>query len=285
MDSIYVSQLSDEIVLKACKQLDSHMIALKTGLIRELTDSIKNDIDIRIKGQITKDYKIINPESTYLGGTVVQNGNNGVWIDYLSIHDFFIKQVVKLFNSNEHIIYNGLVNANGKTIVVMTNFGNMYTTCFTWNCYYSQGSAVCNNPIPDVILNNIRLDVTFIKIIQLFPNDTKIDTLQKIIDMSKEYYIKFLTEFDLQTKYNVLIEENKKLQNEIIKLNEDIQDCKRIIKEAVPIENQCCICFGFTYKKQLLSPCGHTQYCEICIVKINKCALCKKDSNGIIKIF
>jgi hypothetical protein len=52
----------------------------------------------------------------------------------------------------------------------------------------------------------------------------------------------------------------------------------------VPLEEQCVICYKRTTKSHLLVPCGHTQYCEKCINKIDKCSLCRVDIAQVIKI-
>mgnify|MGYP006375016653 CR=1 FL=1 len=49
-------------------------------------------------------------------------------------------------------------------------------------------------------------------------------------------------------------------------------------------DHQCCVCFEPTSRNQVLSPCGHTQYCDTCIDKINVCALCRANITGRIRI-
>lgn len=78
-----------------------------------------------------------------------------------------------------------------------------------------------------------------------------------------------------------------KMQNkdDELNLNNKINSSQGKLQIDVPFENQCCICFGFTNKKKALIPCGHMQYCDECITKINKCSLCNRNFSGILTVF
>lgn len=49
--------------------------------------------------------------------------------------------------------------------------------------------------------------------------------------------------------------------------------------------NECCICMEEIKQKIALIPCGHTQYCNKCIISIDKCSLCNKPINGVLNLF
>ena len=90
---------------------------------------------------------------------------------------------------------------------------------------------------------------------------------------------------DLQNKYEKQLEENKILHDFLIEEKIISNELRENLKEAVPEKNQCCICFGYTDKKQSCVPCGHTQYCCKCIIKIKNCSICSAKIDQIIKLY
>ena len=51
-------------------------------------------------------------------------------------------------------------------------------------------------------------------------------------------------------------------------------------------ENKCVICFSGTHKKNVLVPCGHTQFCAKCIkTDFKTCPICRCDIEKVIKIY
>lgn len=52
-------------------------------------------------------------------------------------------------------------------------------------------------------------------------------------------------------------------------------------------QNECCICYNEIKVRYTLIPCGHTQFCENCIVKLpnQTCSICKLRFTQIFKIF
>jgi hypothetical protein len=81
------------------------------------------------------------------------------------------------------------------------------------------------------------------------------------------------------------ITELESLKNEIVKLKTENDLLEERIRDIIPIEHQCCICFGYTHKQQVCVPCGHTQYCTSCIQRIDKCALCNTHITNIVKLY
>ena len=83
---------------------------------------------------------------------------------------------------------------------------------------------------------------------------------------------------NLLEKYENCCHQNKKMKQQI-------QNMKNALETIIPLEYQCCICFNFTYKRIVLAPCGHTQYCEKCIAEINTCSLCNSTIKSKVKIY
>jgi hypothetical protein len=48
-------------------------------------------------------------------------------------------------------------------------------------------------------------------------------------------------------------------------------------------EYRCCVCYKFTERKQILVPCGHTQYCKVCIRGLKTCRVCKIKIKQVIQ--
>lgn len=74
----------------------------------------------------------------------------------------------------------------------------------------------------------------------------------------------------------------KKIDNDKIMIGKSILS---LVDELVPENKQCVICCKKSERKVALIPCGHTQYCETCIHKIDKCSLCRETKQGTLKIF
>lgn len=59
-----------------------------------------------------------------------------------------------------------------------------------------------------------------------------------------------------------------------------------INEDDIPNENKCSICFSKTDKKNIIVPCGHTQFCETCIKgRFDHCPICRSKVEKVIKIF
>lgn len=124
-----------------------------------------------------------------------------------------------------------------------------------------------NNPMFDDIYNIVHQTL-----IKLLPNYSQLFANEIIMN-------------DKKNNNNDEIDEINSLKNEITRLQEENDLLEDRIRDIIPIEHQCCICFGYTHKKQVCAPCGHTQYCESCINRIEKCALCNTHITNIIKLY
>lgn len=60
-----------------------------------------------------------------------------------------------------------------------------------------------------------------------------------------------------------------------------LSDCD----EEIAKDDECTICFNHTDRSQILVPCGHTKYCDICICKIKECSICHVNIKQIIRIY
>ena len=111
------------------------------------------------------------------------------------------------------------------------------------------------------------------------------DIIVKILNMNKKYSISMLVELDLQKKYDAILNEKEQLKIENITLKEKMKALENQLKDSIPAEHRCCICFGYTDKKKVCVPCGHGQYCSKCIEELTECALCSKTITSIVKLF
>lgn len=144
------------------------------------------------------------------------------------------------------------------------------------------------NPI--IIDRNIRVNSIFITIIQslLSINPYKSDiqsVINKLFDLNEKYFYKFLSTTDITKKYEQSILKISEKEKEITELNNKIKILEEKLKNAVPEENQCIICFGYTHKTKVLIPCCHTKYCDDCIMKLDTCSLCRTKVTMIKKIY
>ncbi len=111
------------------------------------------------------------------------------------------------------------------------------------------------------------------------------DIIVKILDMNKKYSMNMLVELDLQKKYEKLLNDKDTVDATNKLLEEKIKKLEDQLKDSIPVEHQCCICFGFTDKKTICVPCGHAQYCSQCIKKLSKCAICRETVTSVVKTY
>lgn len=90
---------------------------------------------------------------------------------------------------------------------------------------------------------------------------------------------------DLKQQINSQIQEIQIKDNIISKLESKTQELTNKLKKAIPEKYQCVICFEFTEKTRILVPCGHTQYCLVCIESISTCSICRNKITNTIKIY
>jgi hypothetical protein len=82
-----------------------------------------------------------------------------------------------------------------------------------------------------------------------------------------------------------LVKKNEQLQKTNESLGTKIEKLENQLKEAIPEQHRCCICFGHTEKKKACVPRGHMQYCEECIGSLQNCAICRKDITSFIALY
>ena len=109
--------------------------------------------------------------------------------------------------------------------------------------------------------------------------------VDNLLQINKKYFYNFMSSVDLQRKYESSLKIINNHEQTIKRLNEEKNKLREQLKNAIPLDNQCCICFGYTNKNKVCSPCGHRQYCDECIGKIKRCSLCQKDIDNIINLY
>lgn len=197
-------------------------------------------------------------------------------------------------------------NVNNSDILVhkwvcVTNYGNIYYN----DCdKYGGGPSTQNKKI----INDIKLHDACIELLgDIIPYVSSIEPIDKIIKLCKSYskswfvtndshiaktmtYEKmYLNECYKTNELHKTLKYFKIKNEELNKNNEELlneyTDLKKILTDTIPLENQCCICFGFTRKNKFLQPCGHTQYCNRCINEIKSCAVCESNIEQVKSIY
>lgn len=91
------------------------------------------------------------------------------------------------------------------------------------------------------------------------------------------------------TEYYIDGKKIEAINNKYISVQDSNNNITKIYKfvdsDDIPEGEQCIICFNRTMKDKALIPCGHTQYCNKCIIDIKTCSLCRKEVEKIIKIY
>ena len=86
------------------------------------------------------------------------------------------------------------------------------------------------------------------------------------------------------TKSHIRIDQKNEYY--IIKDGQNTTFYKFIKEEDIPDENKCVICFSRTQRKNVLVPCGHTQFCSKCAKEnLENCPLCRAKIEKVIKIY
>lgn len=127
---------------------------------------------------------------------------------------------------------------------------------------------------------------------EVFNNDKNVkfytelyEIIVKLLDMNKKYSMNMLVELDLQKKYEKLLKDKAMVDVTNKSLEDKIKKLENQLKESVPVEHQCCICFGYTDKNMICVPCDHAQYCDECINKLSNCAICRENVMTVVKTF
>jgi len=129
--------------------------------------------------------------------------------------------------------------------------------------------------------------ISFDDSVSLDQNEPMFDDIYNIVRQNLNKIVPNYLQQSCNNNYtnNNIINEIDSLKNEIARLKAENDFLEEKIRDIIPIEHQCCICFGYTHKQQVCVPCGHTQYCTNCIKRIDKCALCNTHITDIIKVY
>lgn len=312
---IYIHSLTENMLNKCTQTLVAQYDEIKNKLIEDLTNSIKIDIYDKIYGEKIKlEYKKYNIQEC-IASEIKQYGvPTPLTIKtLLPMKTQFFSIIQKKYNlkQNENIIYYYFINkqtvrydtddaylrscVDGCIITDLSTMitGNVVIQGYFKNFHYDNNNFMkqCNMNENNININihGTPLHPLFIKMLQdsgICPSNVDISNyFSNILKHNKEFYMMFLTEADLHKKMDTLINDNNMLQIKINELGKQVSDLQIKLKNAIPLENQCCICFSFTDKKKLIVPCGHTQYCDKCIFIIIDCGICRSKIDKIINIF
>jgi hypothetical protein len=78
-------------------------------------------------------------------------------------------------------------------------------------------------------------------------------------------------------------EENEKFEKRRVERVGRIQMRKKQLLEINTEE--CVICFEHKSNNKALVPCGHTNYCNICIDKLENCAVCRGKITSVLTLY
>lgn len=285
------------------EKFDSTFKSLKKEFCDDLIQSIRLDVWDQLNGAIKADeyksknqhafqniqIKCCNEETVGVILNDIKKMNDKILKkDEYYVYELLITNYVRHQNDPQIIEY---------SLVAMTNYSNMSYTTHRLN-------PLCNtpHPLPKIIELNVPLHSIFIDIFvtlktlslqDIFNTGSQYCTLtrlsdqwfkmlQEILNLNKKYYMNLLVSSDLQKKYEKSLDDNKKLEEDILKRKDAVE---QKLRDSIPVELQCCVCFGYTDKSHILVPCGHTNYCSTCINVINQCSVCRTLIEKVQKIY
>jgi len=280
--------------------IDSSEITKKQ---QQLIQGIRLDVWDQLNGHIVEEQKTHSQIAFINDKNRLINDNSFAGPDQRKAIDEMNNRKLK---NNEYYIYEIYVRQNELHTTNMTHYHYLLCTItnysnITWlelDCYntgYSKNYFTPKKIIElNVPLHNIFIDIFMslkkIPFINIYNytvdfNCSWFQVLQDILNLNKKYYMDLLVNSDLQKKYEKSLDDNKKLQEEINKLKLEKDSIEHKLKDSVPLEMQCCICFGYTDKSQLLVPWGHSNFCITCINSIKECSVCRTNVERVQKIF
>lgn len=287
---------------------------------QEFLDNISNrvllDISNKITSNVESEYTVISNSNNCLMEYIELNEGEHVIFDLENYYYTYTSSTN--YNMYYKIYYESLIVTNFSNMYnsgfyVSDNksaFGGLRKQTIKDSLNISK---TINNIILDPILINIIQSLTFAQIarpkIKLTGNYNIFSDLGKIkenvesrsnINPSKYYndtlgiigtilkinednYYKFLSTTNLTQKYEASLLQIQDYQGEIERQQLEIDKLKRKLADAVPIDNQCCICYGYTEKHKACVPCGHRQYCDDCIESITQCSICRAEVQQVNK--
>lgn len=260
---------------------------IPSKILGDITNTLNKNTEIDIQDLTDKDNLLLKDVDLNIG-------------EYIIFNEEKVRQRITIHNpcspSQAYEVYYSLI---------ITNMSNIYTQ----NCQY----LVNNNGKPRnahlikqhafqsmkplSIINNLELDPILIKIIQKIklPRMCFIGTSQleysprfeyivnfmkEIITINKEHFYRFISSVDLSNKYSSSLQIIQEQQDKIQNLKQEIEDLKSSLYESIPIDHRCGICFGYTDKSQIINPCGHSNICGTCEIKV--CPTCNVEVSSII---
>ena len=63
----------------------------------------------------------------------------------------------------------------------------------------------------------------------------------------------------------------------------EIQRLQKLL-QTFPENCRCILCSGYTDRRKVLVPCGHTLYCSVCIIQLKKCNICYAPIDHVINL-
>ena len=139
------------------------------------------------------------------------------------------------------------------------------------------------------------------------PMEFLVSYIQEVIKLNKEYCCRFINTYETQNEYDKLIATNNEKDIMIEKITAVNREKDAIIEELIAAnkekeammeeltvqlkylkdhEEPCCVCFERANKNKVLIPCGHRQYCDECVTRLDgKCAICRAGIGEIVDIY
>jgi hypothetical protein len=301
-----IKTFTQESLNNAIINMKKNFDNIKDNMIKDLIDGVRLDVYDKMYNSnddnCDKHFINIDDEKKIEDGLFSGAIDNIINLYKLKKREKYIHRIYSQSNT---------IQVNSKTYYarrvlygLITNYSNIYYIEYyeEYPSYRGRPSTNTREQIVNTYIHNIPLNNIYIEGIKAHSSligryharddsrnetihDNVINYYKSVLDLNKKNYIKLLAENDLREKYESLLKDNLKSQNNIKKMEEHIVELTNKLQETIPKEYQCCICFGFTDKKMLCSPCGHTQYCNKCIVDLKNCALCRKDIVNVVKIF
>ncbi len=185
-----------------------------------------------------------------------------------------IKPSLNLFIKNSHIILFNInnnyltINLDNKIIKIpCTNNHNVDINITEFSdlieiCNISNGERHILNLLTKKVKRNLKLIKGNSNFISATYNNKWC-----IYDIKKDKIIRY---FDNKLSY---------IDNDLF------YDGKQIYHMEIDTKNKCSKCNNERITNKIIIPCGHTKLCEKCFTKVkNKCPICNKDCDNIIKI-
>ena len=300
-----IKYFTNESLTNCLTKLDSKFQSLKKELCDDLIQGIRLDVWDQLNGVIkVENQNTQNKIANHMGLHAIDEINNKkLKKDEYYVYDFQITlQTQNRSNSEEGVYFR-------HSIFTITNYSNVsWSKHVSWsklgfsNIHQPTAPYSKKNIELNFRLHNIFIDIlTTLKKIP-FQNicggdgnidqgsifntfcDARYETLQEIVNLNKKYYMNLLVSSDLQRKYEKSLDDNKKLETENRKLKQEKEVVEQKLRYSIPVELQCCICFGYTDKSQFYLH-GHSNLCSTCIHSVKDCPMCRSSIEKVQNIY